>query len=259
MNTDSRTREEYLGKAGLMRVTIGGQERDFRFPDNRYMRNVLDSIFGGTEYPILNLPGYVAEKIVDIGANVGATMVFFHNVYPAAAIWCYEPCRESFWCLEVNARNISQDILVFPYGLLDRDCELPIYGGRDQCGQNSLVHSIETNAVATETVRLVQASREARERGWQHLSIVKIDTEGCEIPILRELLSVVPKIDMIYCEYHAEEDRRTIDSILTERFILGASKSVNPHQGLCLYVSRALIQRYPIFEALRKSICHSGS
>src|SRR5206468_855133 len=35
----------------LARVTIRGQQHDFSFPDNVYMRNVVAGIFQGNEYP----------------------------------------------------------------------------------------------------------------------------------------------------------------------------------------------------------------
>jgi FkbM family methyltransferase len=256
MNSNPRKREEFLAGTEVGRVMLLGAEHEFRFPGNPFMREVVAGIFRGDEYPII-LPGYVPEKIVDIGANVGAATLFFHNVYPSAKIWSYEPCQESFWCLEANTRGFAAQIQVFPYGLLDRDCELPMYHGSSQCGQNSLIPSIETKSTAGETVRLVKAAREAAERGWQHLSIVKMDTEGCERPIVAELLAAVPQIDVVYCEYHAEDDRRSIDSLMADRFVLGTSKADKPHQGMCVYVSRVLLQRYPMFERLQKQFPRS--
>jgi len=100
----------------------------------------------------------------------------------------------------------------------------------------------------------LKARREAAERGWQHISILKIDTEGCEVPILTELLPAVPSIDFMYCEYHSEADRRTIDDLVKERFILGGAKADKPHQGMSIYWSRSLVQRYPQIDALQKSI-----
>lgn len=252
------TRDEYLSSAGLLRVNLFGQDHDFRYPDNQCMRNVVVGIFQGNEYPLPNLPGYTPATIVDIGANVGAAALYFHYAYPTAQIWCYEPCQENFWCLEANTRNFAAHIRAFPYGLLDRDCELPMYHGTSQSGQNSLVHTVETSPTAGETVRLVKAGREAVERQWKNLSIVKIDTEGCEVPILSDILSEVPTIDLLYCEYHAEEDRHAINALTKERFILATAKADKPHQGMCMYCSRALLERYPIFDALRKSVPRSS-
>ena len=250
----SPTGENRRGATAAARVTLRGQEYEFRFPDNVYMRNVVAGIFQGNEYPLITLPGYTPSTIVDLGANVGAAALYFHNAYPAATIWCYEPSQENFACLQANAQPFAANIQVFPYGLLDRDCELPMYHGTSQSGQNSVIQNSETSPAAAEVVRLVRAGREAAERGWQHLSILKIDTEGCEVPILTELLAAVPSIDFLYCEYHAEQNRRTIDTMVEERFVLGGSKSDKPHQGMCIYWSRDLLARYPMVDALQKSI-----
>jgi len=257
MNQSAKSREDFLRTTALLRVKVGEEQFDFRFPDNIYMRNVLAGIFQGQEYSLVNLPGYSPTKIVDIGANVGATAFYFHHSYPEAEIWCYEPCQENFWCLEENIRTMGPNIHVFPYGLLDRDCELPIYYGNSQCGQNSLVHTVETAPQSTETVRLVKAGREAAERRWEHLSIVKMDTEGCEVPILSELLTAVPKIDLLYCEYHSEDDRRAINALTESRFVLASANAGKPHQGTCVYWSREILQRYPSFDSIKKSMPRS--
>ncbi len=255
----SRPREEFLATTAVVRVNLHGRERAFRIPNNQYMLNVVVGILQGKEYQPPNLPGYVPTTIVDIGANVGATTLFFHNSFPAAEIWCYEPCQENFWCLEANTQDLSAQIHVFHYGLLDRDCELPIYHGTSQSGQNSLTQTVETAPISVENVRLVKAGNEARQRHWSHISILKIDTEGCEVPILKELLAVVPSIDFLFCEYHADDDRHTIDSLVQSRFVLGGASASKPHQGMCVYWSRALLERYPSFDAIRKSLAATSN
>lgn len=237
-------------------MNLRGTDFDFRYPDSVYMRNVVVGILQGQEYPLFHLPGYTPTTIVDIGANVGAAALYFHNTYPTAAIWCYEPCQQNFWCLEANARHLG-NVHVFPYGLLDRDGELPIYYGTSQPGQNSLIQTIESAPASMETVKLVKASREAAERQWKHVSILKMDTEGCEVPILAELLPAIPSIDLLYCEYHAEDDRHAINDLTKDRFVLAVAKADKPHQGMCVYWSRSLLERYPQFDAIRKSMPRS--
>jgi FkbM family methyltransferase len=237
-----------------LRVGLLGKQFDFRYPNSLYMQNVAVGIFKGEEYPILPLSNFAPTTIVDVGANIGATALYFHNAYPQARIYCYEPSQENFRCLKANASHFADKIQVFPYGLLDRDCQLPMYRGTSQSGQNSLAPNSETTASPTETVRLVKASREAAERGWNSLSILKLDTEGCEVPILTELLSSVRTIDLLYCEYHSEEDRRHIDLILADRFVLCGSKSDAMHLGTCIYLSRSFVAEHPEIDACRKSI-----
>jgi FkbM family methyltransferase len=250
--------EELLRNTDVLRVNFQGREVDFRFTNSVYMRNVVLLIFQGQEYPILELPGFSPLTIVDVGANVGATAVYFHGAYPSAQIYCYEPSMENYCCLQENARLFSSNIHVFPYGLLDKDCQLPLYRGTSQTAQNSIVPSPETFSTPSECVRLVKASHEAAERGWKAISILKLDTEGCEVPILTEFLASVPAIDLLYCEYHAEEDRRRIDALVADRFILCWTKATRAHQGLCVYLSKDLAQRYAEIDGSRKSFLDAG-
>jgi FkbM family methyltransferase len=259
MPSSDAARQEFLRNAGVLRVNSGGREFDFRYPNSVNMRNVVTAIFQGTEYPIIPLPEYAPAIIVDVGANVGASVLYFHHVYPNARIYCYEPSWENYVCLQENACPLGGKVLVFPYGLLDKDGEVPLYRGTSQTGQNSIVPNSETTAAPTESVRLVKVSREAAERGWKAVSILKLDTEGCEVPILTEFLAAVPALDILYCEYHAEEDRRRIDALVSDRFLLYASNATKPHLGTCVYVARSLIHKYPHIDCGRKSVLATGA
>ncbi len=247
------TQDDPLGDAGRLLLELHGQQFDFRYTNSEYMRNVVLAILKGQEYPLLKSSSFTPTTIVDAGANVGATALFFHHAYPAADVFCYEPSEENFRCLRENTSRFANKIHIFHYGLLDRDCQLPLYRGTSQTGQNSLVSNTETTAAPTESVRLVKASREAAERGWNHISILKLDTEGCEVPILSELLASVPDIELIYCEYHAEDDRRTIDALVADRFCLYWATATKLHQGTCLYMARSLIAKFPDADIQQKS------
>jgi FkbM family methyltransferase len=233
------------------RVSVLGREIDFRYPNSVYMRNIAQMIFGGQEYPIVRLPNFAPTTIVDVGANIGATALYFLNAFPDAQIYCYEPSLENFRYLRANTSLFADKIQVFPYGLLDRDCELPLYRGTSQTAQNSVMRNAGTTPNPTEVVRLVKASREAAERGWNSLSILKLDTEGCEVPILTELLRSVLSIDILYCEYHSEEDRRRIDALVCDQFVLCWSKANTVHLGTCAYLARSLVAVRPEIDARR--------
>lgn len=239
------SREEWLKTTGVVQATLHGRNVEFRYPDSVYMRNVVFMIFDGQEYPILTLPNYAPTVIVDVGANVGASIYYFHSVYPGARIFGYEPSQENFRCLAENVRPFADKIQVYPYGLLDRDMEAPLYRGTDQAGQNSIVQSRETSAAPAEHVRIVNAAREIAERGWHEVSILKLDTEGCEVPILTAFLAAVPTIDILYCEYHSDDDRQKIDELLKGRFLLCNSKATKAHLGTTVYAARSLVSRYP--------------
>ncbi|MBN2124408.1 MAG: FkbM family methyltransferase [Deltaproteobacteria bacterium] len=232
-------------------MTLRFTEGDIAFihPDDPLIRNIVTGIFEGGEYPVLRLPGYVPETILDIGAHIGAATVYFAHQFPGAQIFCYEPSARNFHYLIRNT-GFSDRIRALPYGLHNQTFETPLYYGTDQSAQDSIVRSGETGEEG-ETVSMVRVSEELRRLALERVSILKIDTEGCEIPILEEFLPVLDRIDVLYCEYHSEEDRIQMDRLLSSHFLLFYCYATTVHRGLHAYVSRSLATGYPELHRFR--------
>jgi FkbM family methyltransferase len=231
--------------------TMHNQEFTVTYPAGDFMREIVRAVLEGREYPALRLPDGPPAVIVDIGANVGATAVYFRASYPGARILCYEPSPENFVWLSANTRSLP-GVEAYPYGLFDRETECQLFSGESQCAQHSIVPNAGTTS-RYERVRLRNASEEMRDRGVTEISLLKVDTEGCELPILRNLLAGVRRIDTVAVEYHSEEDRRAIDGLLAERFLLLHAATEGLHQGRVTYLSRDIVRRHPELEALRIS------
>lgn len=229
--------------------TMQGREFTVTYPAGDFMREIVRAVLEGREYPVLQFPDGPPATIVDIGANVGATAVYFRAVYPGARILCYEPSPENFVWLSANTRALG-NVEAFQCGLLDREAEMPLYTGESQCAQHSIIPNAGTTS-RHEQVRLRRASDEMKARGVSEIALLKVDTEGCEVPILRDLLPALPRIDAIAIEYHSEEDRRAIDDLLAERFLLLHAAAQGLHQGRVTYLSRDVVRRHPGLEALR--------
>ncbi len=127
-----------------------------------------------------------------------------------------------------------------------------MFYGKDQSAQDSIIESNETVG-ESEIVNLVKASEEITNKGIREISILKIDTEGCEIPILEELL-ILGNIDIgiIYNEYHSEEDRLALDRLLSPNFMLFYSIANSIHRGTNGYISKKLCKMHPGIEWFKK-------
>ena len=229
---------------GVVKVNIPGRQINFKYPNSIYMRNIVSDILQGKDYPSLRLPNYFPKIIIDVGANIGATALYFYSYFPDSHIYCYEPSPINYKYLKENTKHFD-NINTFPYGLFDRACKMPLYFGKDQCAQDSIIKNNETSAT-NETVTLVKVSEEMIFKSASKISILKIDTEGCEIPILNEIFKLEDlDIDMIYVEYHSEDDRIEIDKIVSPRFLLRFSRANQLHRGTTAYFSKALVAKYP--------------
>lgn len=230
-------------------IRILGREMPFVFPKGDLLRNLVGRILSGQEYPVLALPEFRPAVIVDIGANVGATALFFHSHYPEATIHCFEPSSLCHGCLARNTERFP-GLHAHHLGLYDRDCETVLYEGHGQPAQNSVVISPGTEEHG-ETIRLAAAGPALDALGLGDISILKLDTEGCEVPILESLGARIDRTDLIYVEYHNEEDRRIIDGMLTDRFVLFAARADRLHVGTMVYLGRHWLERVPSLDALR--------
>jgi FkbM family methyltransferase len=224
-----------------------GSRFEFAYPDSGNMASHLQKIFAGTEYPRLGLAGYSPSLVLDIGANIGAAAVYFALNYPTARLRCYEPARENVTFLE---RNLA----IFPQaethacGLAAEAGTARLYHGNAQAMQHSLFRSSETTE-EYETIELRAAGAELANLPAG--TLLKLDTEGAEVPILSAIAGQLRHVDMIYLEYHSEEDRRAIEAILAADFVLASSHASWPHRGSNHYVGRRVIARFPELDGMR--------
>jgi FkbM family methyltransferase len=223
----------------------------FTYPDSGNMAGLVTRVLSGEEYPFLNLPGYAPRLVIDLGANVGASAVFFALHYPGAEVHCYEPSSHNVAFLERNAAQLPH-IHCHPFGVHDHEIAIDLFLGASQSMQCSVFANVETGS-ETERVTLRRARPALVEIGLGGAggAVLKLDTEGCEVPILRDLGDLLNAIDLIYVEYHSEGDRRAIDALLAERFMLAAATARYPHRGLNLYVAETLAAAFPALHSLR--------
>ena len=166
---------------------------------------------GGT-YPLLR---NVNPRIIfDIGANIGATSIFFSLNYPMAKIYSFEPSKSNFNVLTRNVKNFP-NIKTLNKGAFNRNVEKKIFIDNSGGGRNS-IHETWTNSKTFEVVKFIDIRKFIIQNKLYKLDILKVDTEGCEVKILKAILNYVPDIEVIYLEYHTRKDRGIILSMLLD-------------------------------------------
>lgn len=196
-------------------------------------RQILD----GKVYQLLEGIGAV-NVIVDIGANIGAASVYLKSSYPAAELYAFEPSRASFELLKRNLTGMSK-VQIYNCGLHELEGTARLYRGRLDGISDSIVPGLDVTDEYFE-IELKSAADEMHRLQLQVIDILKIDTEGCEVPILRSMVKWLGGIKVIYLEYHSELDRQIIDLILRRSHVLYASRATNPHRGELTYISTNL-------------------
>ncbi|MCC6694349.1 MAG: FkbM family methyltransferase [Candidatus Hydrogenedentes bacterium] len=247
----ARQRLRHLSKVVTVPLDVsrigGATQRFAEIPENETFR--VRDIFERDSYSIPYLePGLSTPVVVDIGANVGLFALYFAIRYPGSSIHCFEPAPTSLTLLSHNVGDLTA-VSVHPFALSDRGGEAVLHLHRANSGEHSLCRS---GPAYRGTVRVpVRAAGPALDTLRLASPIVlKIDTEGSEVPILKSLGSRLESFDFILVEYHSELDRRQIDTLLRQHVLFGGWAAW-PGLGTLKYLHPKWMSRALRFHAAR--------
>ena len=190
-----------------------------KIPKNEVFR--VKNIFEHNEYALPK--GYKPPKdmvVVDIGANVGTFALYAKQWSSNVNIHCYEPNPQVIDLLKQNLQ-LCQNIQIHSKALSDQNNELNLYLHPQNTGATTLTD--ETNTYQKMKVPVKNAKEAFNEIGLSSIDVLKIDTEGSEVNILKSIESMLPNISIIMLEYHSEKDRHELDNILNGFYLYDAS------------------------------------
>ena len=233
-------------------------ERQFKYFE--WSASNTEAILAGKCYPHLEEVADVLT-VFDVGANVGAASIYFNATYADARVYAFEPCPETFRILMANTAHV-RTVRAFNFGLFDRTETTRLY----QSSVDPVTRSIGASVHNTEkftNVALIEAAHFVKKHRTARIDVLKIDTEGCEVPILRSLLPHLPLTQVIYLETHSDHDRMVIDRLLEPTHILYQARVVHPHRGELVYLGRerlgADLARHEIrIDRARSTVTPSG-
>jgi FkbM family methyltransferase len=140
--------------------------------------------------------------IVDIGANIGVSILYFKHLFPMSTIYAFEPNPDSFLLLQQNVtRNNLEDVHLFNVALGRERGIAPMYtSGATGDMQASLQRQRGgTTSIEVEVQRLSDTLARIGE-----VDFIKMDCEGAEVSILEDLKEshALRHIPRMVIEYH---------------------------------------------------------
>lgn len=115
----------------------------------------------------------------DVGANFGQTVVKLRKVFPSAKIVSFEPIPATFPKLLATAGDDPNvECVMSAVGDFEGEAQITT------TGQGTLHTHLQPEA-PTVTVKVLTVDGFCAARGIQHIDLLKIDTEGFEMPVLR--------------------------------------------------------------------------
>jgi len=167
--------------------------------------------------------------IIDCGANIGLSVLYFKRLYPLAEIVAFEPDPYIFGLLQDNLRSHGHDdVRLEPRALWSSETRLSFHSDGADGGR---VTPEEAAGTTVEAVRL-------RQYLDRPVDLLKLDIEGAETEVLRDCRDALDKVQHLYLEYHSTVGQaQTLHVVLEILASAGFRVQILP----CSVASRPLI------------------
>lgn len=170
---------------------------DFRLTGNAMLRLYTDSIlsepiyigkFENTEIDFVSTYLQPGDTFVDVGANIGLfTILGAAKTGDTGKVFAFEPVKKTYTRLLENKNlNHFSHVEIFNIGLSDEDGELEMVTSTEGFDAwNSFGKPTAGSNFTKEFVQTKKLSTWLREHNVSGISLMKIDVEGWEIPVLK--------------------------------------------------------------------------
>jgi len=156
---------------------------------------IFNQIFIEREYNIKF--SFEPKFIIDAGANIGLTSLFFSKKFPLATIVALEPEVENFKILKINTKNCLKVISV-NNALWSKDGVISLVKSPSYDSHNVSESNNSSDAVCSITI-----SSLLNTYNISRIDILKMDIEGAEKEIFSsDVQNWLPKVKVLVIELH---------------------------------------------------------
>jgi FkbM family methyltransferase len=150
--------------------------------------------------------------IIDCGANVGVSILYYTKQYPKAKIIAFEPDKNVFDALKKNVGNIKNDnITLINKGLWNTEGKMVFMaegadGGRVLEGNSEISPALKTVEIETTSLKSYLNTK---------IDFLKIDIEGAEAVVIEDCENLLSNAQQIFIEFHSSVNKKQeLDIIL---------------------------------------------
>jgi FkbM family methyltransferase len=217
--------------------TIKFNNHDLIIPDGLSFAWQLKGIFGNECYrfnPDSNNP-----VILDIGSNIGTSIIWFKNSYPSSVIYAFEADRDIYTICKQNVapyQNVYLD---------NKACwisdELLSFHSKGADGGTLLGEEMGDEEEKVQGIRL----KDFIDNFDGTIDFLKMDIEGAEGEVMKDCQNSLQKVNNIFIEYH---------SFSKGHQQLGEILSILSKNGFRYYVEEVCKRKSPFINTHKKEL-----
>lgn len=147
-------------------------------------------------------------RIIDGGANIGLSVIYFKQLYPESSIVAFEPDEKIYSCLKNNISNRNlRNVEVVRKALWDAEMILEFDTEGSDAGRVN-------TAEGSQEVVTVPATR-LRNYLEEPVDLLKLDIEGAETRVIKDCEDLLKNVKKLFVEYHSFYDEaQSLSSLL---------------------------------------------
>lgn len=160
------------------------------------------------------------KSVIDLGANIGLSTLYFAAAFPKSRILCVEPDPENF---QVLSANLSQLVTEGRCSLLNaavwsEDNKLQVDQDEDKSNHWGIkVKKVDSHTNNEPIINGYTMTNILEKSGFDKVDILKIDIEGSEIELFKNDTDWLNKIKYIAIEFHDNtREISNFDHIMSE-------------------------------------------
>lgn len=182
--------------------------RPFRLNSPFWFLHGLQEIFIDEVYKFQT--SLQTPRILDCGANIGLSVIYFKRNYPLAQVVAFEPDPDNFSLLKTNLESFRlSDVELLNKAIWVEEGRV-LFSVAGSVG--SRIERTSTHELSSGEVPSCQLRQYLEKR----IDFLKLDIEGAEFEVLNDCRDLLENVDSLFVEYHAshEGDQR-LDEMLS--------------------------------------------
>jgi FkbM family methyltransferase len=181
--------------------------KPFKFSDATTFLGGIIELFHENKYQ------FTASKkdplILDCGANIGLSVLYFKKMYPKSIIHAFEPDLELFEMLKQNIESFGlSDVFLHNSAIWVENSEVAFFSEGGFSGRIS-----DDELGKSERVQCERLSDLLDKK----IDFLKLDIEGAEVEVIEDCRDSLHNIDHLFIEYHSQAGKKQQLDVILKR------------------------------------------